>query len=161
MTNEAKKKQMKTADFSLLTSYLFPEIEHKELEIVTLWSFWLFIWDDEIDDLPGKHTFNLESGSNLRSHTLQAVKASLGLGGEEIQNESVIVDGFRTLVAPAIRNGYEIQQREMFYEELAFNIGCLEKEQATRLNDIVPSLEEYCELRHGTSAVGSLLATLE
>ena len=87
-----KLKRYKDADFALGASYCWPNAKIGELTVLAYLAVWIFAWDDEMDDVGGQHTHNLESGRKFCADTAIFVQYHLGLeaGSEPVVDDPLI-----------------------------------------------------------------------
>jgi len=100
--------KLKTADFALFGALWWPKANFHELKIVTSFSIWLFLWDDQLDEPTGDHAGSLEQGDKYRKETLQFIAACLGFASsdeEPPEASEPIIESFRE-IGQALRAAY-------------------------------------------------------
>ncbi|RDW58620.1 hypothetical protein BP6252_13096 [Coleophoma cylindrospora] len=160
--DDKKIQNLKSANLALFASMSFPDAAIDELEILTLWVIWIYMWDDEVDEPNGLYTNNLESGNLYRKQTLNFAEYHLGLGehGEVPTSPNPIIDSFRP-IGQRFQKCYSVEQCQLVFEELKFAMQMSREEQQARLSDKIPTVNEYMRVRMGSSGVGLLLTALE
>lgn len=82
--------------------------------------------------------------------------------GDELRAAYTLGKSFVELDGEPKQNAYQsAEQRQNFFDDLEFYISATETEQRFHLENRIPTLEEYWEVRMGTSAVAACLATIE
>ncbi|ROV86801.1 hypothetical protein VMCG_10850 [Cytospora schulzeri] len=151
--DKAKRDRLEAADFALFTSLWWPDtpsLAHSE--ILAYLVIWLFTWDDEIDEPTGAYTDDARGAQTYRDHTLQFVGACLGLHEHGFRPQNRIVQSFDA-IGNAMSASYDLCQRQRFFDEIARFMMASEAEQVCRLHGRLFTLEEYWQVRMGTSAV--------
>lgn len=159
---------MRKADFGLFASYVYPEAQLEQLQVLTYWVIWVFAWDDECDLLDGHVTMDVSKGDEFRDHTLDVIESSLGLSdlgtapstlGQKISD--TILASFANLIGPAICKAYTPKQRELCYAELTLFLHGTKTEQEERLQGKIFGVEEYIDTRREVSGSGLVIVMLE
>lgn len=175
--NTVRLNELREADFALFAASFWPYADFEDLKVVAQLSVWLFLWDDEIDEVNGKLTNDMNAADMYRQDTLVFVQSVLGLGTHDVRH---VVNTYITAFAPIgevlkrrctqglspaitskILAKVVLDQLEMFVSEVAFFMDGSRKEQECRLAGQIPSLTSFWEARLGTSAVGVCDATIE
>ena len=78
LLHEKKLAKLKEVDFALFAACWWPRAAWDEYLIVTYFSIWLFVWDDEIDMALGSLSFDYQAAQNYRLATLRFVSHALG-----------------------------------------------------------------------------------
>lgn len=138
----------------MFTALWWPEASFEKLQILAYLVIWLFTWDDEIDEPTGAYSDDMKAAQVYRAETLRFIRFHLGLSSDEAscQTQSQIIRSV-DVICQALRESYTFSQRERFYQEIARFMAASEEEQRGRLEEKVPTLEEYWSFRLGTSAV--------
>ena len=91
--------KFKAADFALFASAWWPKANFRELRIAAFLAIWLFVWDDEIDEMPGALSNDFESAQHFREETTAFVKCCLGLSDSNTQMKasSIVIESFRDI----------------------------------------------------------------
>ncbi|KAH7305266.1 isoprenoid synthase domain-containing protein [Stachybotrys elegans] len=140
-------------------------VTFEALLVATLFSTWLFVWDDETDS----HEFStliddFEKSCAFRKETLDYLKKSLRLHDDGISTSSIshspIITSFEPIADVLIKQCTE-SERSKFMRELQFFIEMTEEEQQIQRRHYLPSVEEYMRRRMGSSAVRTCLALHE
>ena len=147
---------------TLLTLYRFDE-----LKTCACLAIWLFLWDDEIDQTTGHLAEDFEKAEEYRQETKVFLAHSLGLVESLPEKDYPLLISSFSVVGDFLRQRFtrgkyndtcdlanRPVQRQLFYDEMLFFIEAAKEEQAVRLRDEIPSVEEYWRTRLGTSAVG-------
>ncbi|MCJ1312340.1 hypothetical protein MMC25_006014 [Agyrium rufum] len=157
-------KVLKKSDFGLFGATWWPRAPFDRLRIVTYLAVWLFTWDDEIDSSLGSLWDEMDHAQAYRAETLRYVAQCLDLPVSDCQSHfepsSPIISNF-LVIGTAIRELYDMEQRQRFYQEVECFMEMSEREQRLRLNSTLPSIEEFWKYRLGSSAVGICLALQE
>ncbi|KAE8375861.1 isoprenoid synthase domain-containing protein [Aspergillus bertholletiae] len=164
-----KATKLKRCDFAHLAATRWPLAGFNELYILAFLSLWLVTWDDQIDDTKGPLSNDFEAAEQYRRETLYFVAQCLDLDLPEdprSYNNSIlvpddpIVQSF-DVIGEALRDAYNYEQRGRFLKEITFFMVTSQMEQKAKLEEQIPSLEEYWAVRMGTSAVGVICAVNE
>lgn len=143
-------------DFALFAALWWPNASFEKLQVLAALTLWLFIWDDEIDEVTGLYTNDFLAAQKYRDDTLRYVRQCLGLATEEDESKPAtrnkIIRSF-ALIGHALRAEYDLAQKTRFYDEIVRFISSTELEQRGRLEGVVPNLTEFWKFRLGTSAV--------
>ncbi|ROV92483.1 hypothetical protein VSDG_06727 [Cytospora chrysosperma] len=151
--DEYKRERLEAADFALFTALWWPDspsLAHSE--ILAYLVIWLFTWDDEVDEPTGAYADDQKGAQLYRDQTLQFVGACLGLSNPGVCPQSRIVQSF-DVIGSALSASYNTNQRQRFYNEIARFMEASEAEQVCRLDGRLFTLDEYWQVRMGTSAV--------
>lgn len=71
--------KLQSCDFALFASAWWPRAPREELRILAYLAFWLFIWDDEIDESTGALSDNFAASEKYRLDTMDYVAQTLGI----------------------------------------------------------------------------------
>ncbi|KAL6695225.1 isoprenoid synthase domain-containing protein [Trichoderma pleuroticola] len=160
--------KLQSCDFALFASAWWPRAPKKELQILAYLSFWLFVWDDEIDEATGTLSDDFEASERYRQNTVAYITETLGLTDDSSlcpQKEATTplneIIGSFGVIGKALKQVYNIEQRKRFLREMEFFIQKSQLEQKSRLDGCILSLDEYWDIRMGTSAVGVIMAVNE
>jgi 5-epi-alpha-selinene synthase len=151
--NEAAYKNFYAAKFFQLAAYFFADAPLEELKIVTDWSSWLFIWDDQCD------MFDLgEKPDLLNSYQTRLIEV---LKGDEPNITDVPIawalsDIRRRILLKASPEWFNtfIQVIENYFE------GCI-WEANNRAQQQIPDVDTYTKKRLDTGGVYSIFKLLE
>ncbi|KAF2146408.1 uncharacterized protein K452DRAFT_315582 [Aplosporella prunicola CBS 121167] len=163
------------ADFSLLGAAVYPNARYETLKIATLVIVWLFVMDDELDMEDAALVDDIETSDRYRQEIIQFTRKCLGLPHENdsnamenmVQERSAKNTSYRHIVqsfagiGAAIRDMYNVEQRERLAAHLVHCLRMTKSEQFSRQIGRIPTPDEYWEIRDGASAVGVTLASLE
>ncbi|KAJ5726085.1 terpene synthase family metal binding domain-containing protein [Penicillium malachiteum] len=75
----SKLEALKSCDFALLTSCLFPQARWEELEISGIFMLWIFLWDDEIDEGSSEVAQNKVHAEAYVQESMEYARLNLGL----------------------------------------------------------------------------------
>ncbi|KAJ5630144.1 terpenoid synthase [Penicillium herquei] len=164
-SNLKKLKALKESDMGGLVAFWYPLSDLPELEMMTAFLIWIFVWDDEVDT---SETLISSDAQRVRAYSEQSmryIRQELGLLSES-ETEKAIADSDAPItidqiypnmsmfseVGRPLRSGADIAQRERFYNELVNYIICVEDEHSFRLRGTIPSTKDYMRLRVGSVA---------
>lgn len=122
---------------------------------------WLVCWDDTVDTNEGDLAADFAGAEEWRGKTLEIAKAALQLP-EGAQHGAV--DAINAVFVNFGQRYYgtheraPLEQRQRLYDEISIFIHACATEQRLRLDEGVPSFEQYMALREGTVAGGTLCA---
>ncbi|EHK21849.1 uncharacterized protein TRIVIDRAFT_53145 [Trichoderma virens Gv29-8] len=167
-SDPVKVAKLQSCDFALFASAWWPRAPREQLRILAYLAFWLFIWDDEIDESTGALSNNFVASEKYRLDTMHYVAQTLGLHNTSDTDSNkhgfvplnAIIRSF-DVIGEALSQAYNIEQRKRFLQEMDFFIQKAQVEQKSRLDGRILSLEEYWDIRMGTSAVGVIMAVNE
>ncbi|RYC58007.1 hypothetical protein CHU98_g8203 [Xylaria longipes] len=157
-----KQQHLEAADFAFFTALWWPDAQLERLEILAYLVIWLFTWDDEIDEPTGLYTEDYTGAQSYRDNTLKFVGVCLGLmpiGSIQLPLNNII-QSF-DIIGSSLRDSYDSQQCQRFFDEIAQFMSASQIEQKYRLMGHLPTLEEYWKFRLGTSAVYIGIASAE
>jgi hypothetical protein len=202
-----KATKLKSCDFALFAASWFPQAGFEELRILSFLAYWLFAWDDEIDQESGVLAHDFTAADQYRRDTIEYVAQCLELetcdsSASSVQSDNdalwpphPIVRSF-DVIGKALCEAYDYgvsapsffksitpfpmsaelydhysfkfvncvshsDQRQTFFEEMVYFLEKSEAEQQMKLSKLIPNVQEYNEIRLGTSAVGVIMAVLE
>ena len=157
-------KALKSADFGFFGATWWPRANLERLRAVTFLAIWLFTWDDELDMDDGSLWDDFDRAQVFRTETLKHVRFCLGLSSGRYQRgakpSSKIIRNFN-VIGKAIRDVYDMEQRENLSYHMEVFMDMTEREQRLRMKGAIPSVEEYMKYRLGSSAVSVTLAVNE
>lgn len=78
-SDPVKVMKLQSCDFALFASAWWPRAPREELRILAYLSFWLFVWDDEIDEATGTLSDDFEASERYRQNTVAYITETLGL----------------------------------------------------------------------------------
>ncbi|UKZ88203.1 uncharacterized protein TrAFT101_003964 [Trichoderma asperellum] len=153
-------------DIALLTCLLFPTARRNQIEALVLYMVWLVCWDDTVDTNEGDLAADFAGAEEWRGKTLEIARTALQLPDDGGAQHGAAVDAINAvLVNFGQRYCYgttheraPLEQRQRLYDEISIFIRACAMEQRLRLDNALPSFEEYMDLREGTVAGGTLCA---
>lgn len=74
---------MKSADFALFAAHWWPNADFADLRICAFVAIWLFVWDDDIDEMDGVLSNNYDAAQEHRRQTTAYIEKTLGLNSFE------------------------------------------------------------------------------
>ncbi|KAF3047863.1 terpene cyclase [Didymella keratinophila] len=148
------------SDFALFGATLWPCASFDSLKIITYLVIWLFLWDDQFDDVQGSMYADSHAAQMYREQTIAFLRYALGIDVERPNVQNKIIVSFEA-IGVAVRKHYTPEKCQMFLKELVYYIQMVEQEQRLRLSGTVASLEEFWHYRLGTSAATVILAVNE
>ncbi len=131
---------------------------------MSLYTLWLFIWDDDIDESDGQ--WELSKLDSMHKTLLEWVSFRLGLTegmkpgvpGPPLPTANA---GIFNTVARDMKLAFHEPGRRRFFDELKFYLDSLLVEQGFLLRRELPSVQTYWDHRLGTSAVHTYSAAAE
>ncbi|KAI5466162.1 isoprenoid synthase domain-containing protein [Mariannaea sp. PMI_226] len=150
----------KRDDIAGLAGRWYHQATDERIETLALFTVWLVCWDDAVDAGEGELADDLESSERWRARTLQIIRGALGIEGAapELRNIDVVNALFQAF-GDHFTEGFAMDQRRRFYNELKCFIDSCAIEQKLRLNHFIPDYESYMAFRLGTVG-GSVLCSL-
>ncbi|KAH6616928.1 isoprenoid synthase domain-containing protein [Chaetomium tenue] len=145
----------RAVDIALFASMLAPDVGYAELETVTFYYMWLFLWDDAID---GADEGEVAAEEYCRQ-SIAFVEHSLGLaepGAPAPAAPTKVCESFAE-VGRRVGGYCGLEERERFSESLRMYMEACVTEYRWRLSGRVPSVEEFYSWRLGTSSVDAML----
>lgn len=113
---------------------------------------WMFLWDDEVDQVSGDLGEDFETAQQFREATLRYMKHALHLTNEVSNlSDDVIITSFSAIADPLLNCPEE--SRRDFCDALELAILSTATEQKRRLNPKLPELNEYLENRYHSIGV--------
>ncbi|KAJ7646599.1 isoprenoid synthase domain-containing protein [Roridomyces roridus] len=158
--NPTKLAGMKQADFSNQIALWCPSAEWEQLMLVTAFTLWLWIWDDEVDE---GITIVSRNGDEAREYYAQSreyMQQCLGLKVKPPGSNASIHPNMRlfSLVGDASCKSTDKIQRTRFYKELDHYMTMVEVEHELRVGGLIPDTGEYLKVRLGSAGVLLLVA---
>ncbi|EAT82359.1 hypothetical protein SNOG_10024 [Parastagonospora nodorum SN15] len=139
----------------------WPYADYERMETCTDLCTWLFIWDDEIDEAGGEFNSDYEHAQRCREDIMHFVRAMLDLPPYRIVKTSFrpILETSRD-VWQRLCMDMTLHERRNLAKEVRIYLEMVGYEQGLRVDQSLPTLEEYWRLRMATSAVKVVTATL-
>lgn len=156
--------KLKKTDFALFISRWWPKADRELLRMVTLYTLWMFLFDDTIDAeiVPGETSIasNLDMATQFRTTALDFIKYELGLvvDGETAPAVPDMTCELFQEVSPFFRERMSQTQVQDFWHGLQVFIESNAPEQEQRLSGKVPTVKEFYTWRMGTTAIDSMCA---
>ncbi|KAM7189240.1 Isoprenoid synthase domain containing protein [Naviculisporaceae sp. PSN 640] len=153
-------------DLPFFCAVWYPGSALDRLEFLAWYSLWLFLWDDDVEDLAIPISRDISTSVELQKvqwlhkHALEYIRFHLGLCDEstpEPQTPTKYCTLFKHAGAP-MRKGASLAERGRFFEAIKEYMDCVEVECDYVLGKRLPSLQEYWETRLGTSSVNTYSA---
>ncbi|KAK4993887.1 hypothetical protein LTR66_005301 [Elasticomyces elasticus] len=153
--------KLKRADLGHLVSRWFPTAELDVLLDLTYFVGWMYLVDDQIDQLAGSR----EHAEDFRAMADDTITYAEQLLGLRSKNKPVTalhpgVYSFQR-TAEALRDRYTVDQRELFIGETAYTMKMYALENDFRVAQRLPTLDEYWSYREGTSCCAMVIAMVE
>ncbi|KAJ5060111.1 isoprenoid synthase domain-containing protein [Bipolaris maydis] len=140
----------------------WPYADFERMETCTDLCAWLFIWDDaEIDEAEGEFNSDYEHAQRCREDIIHFVRELLDLPPYRKVNTSFrpILETSRD-VWQRLRKDMTLHERHNLAKEIRIYLEMVGYEQGLRVDQSLPTLEEYWRLRMATSAVKITTAAL-
>ncbi|KAI1177814.1 terpenoid synthase [Nemania sp. FL0916] len=162
ISNKRKLEALKQADFPRLMSLWYPDAEWPELKIATIYTVWIFVWDDEIDTGDTEAAVDEKLAQAYYRESLSYVHRVLGLSdrGHEIDAPHQNMKLFEE-VGRAMRAATDIQQRQRFFDELENFMLQVGIEHEHRRAGTIPTTDEYISIRAGSVGCAPQIAMTE
>ncbi|KAI5921851.1 terpenoid synthase [Camillea tinctor] len=150
--------------------YLFParwcpHARFEALLVITHMMYWLFAWDDETDSAEFSSIIeSLERSSAFRDESIRYVEAVLCSSSAEVDPESISSNHFITFFRPigeAVKANYTEDQTQSFLREVKLYMQTTGEEHRNQMTRDLPTVDQYLEMRMGSSGVGICLALNE
>ncbi|KAL2669810.1 hypothetical protein Neosp_015255 [[Neocosmospora] mangrovei] len=151
---------------NMLSTYVsscFPFAERETLTELTYFVCWMFLVDDEIDQLPSENDAQGSSLGQLWSEVLGTAQKSCSVVESGIRGEANTLkptDVFWDF-GKGLRHKYSIDQCSRFLNEIATTAGAYQMEQKYRDEGILPNYSSYCDYRYGRCCMAQVVALVE
>ncbi|KAI0593694.1 isoprenoid synthase domain-containing protein [Biscogniauxia sp. FL1348] len=159
LTNEKCRKAVNEADPALLAAMWWPTSSFEPYRVMTDLVIWFGLWDDQVEKFaPGSG-----DAEEFRASTKDFVRYALGLGALIAQSETTINPLIRSFksIAEEVCDAYDEGQREILFHHFEEYIDATKLEGEADESELIPSLEQYWEVRVLTSGMGTLLGFSE
>ncbi|KAK2065308.1 terpenoid synthase [Colletotrichum caudatum] len=157
------REKYRRADYARFVSLYYPHPEWDRIQTLALYIIWLFCWDDAIDQQgTGDLSNDILRAKIRRDNTIKVFEHVLGLGPTSDPYIQFSQSDYELkAIGDELKEVYTQEQRQAFMKQLRRYIDNCHEEQEMRLRGILPGIESYSELRHGTAAVWTLCALVE
>ncbi|KAK2021678.1 terpenoid synthase [Colletotrichum zoysiae] len=157
------REKYRRADYARFVSLYYPHPEWDRIQTLALYIIWLFCWDDAIDQQgTGDLSNDLLRAKTRRDNTIRVFEHVLGLDPNSDPYIQFSQSDYELkAIGDELKEAYTQEQRQAFIKQMRRYIANCHEEQKMRLQGILPGIESYSELRHGTAAVWTLCALVE
>lgn len=140
--------------FFRLAASVYPRCQYEELTIASDWTSWLFIWDDQCDFVAnlGKRP---DLVKDLHKRFLEI------LNGAQLTNKDIPLSYALSDLRKRILKVSSIEWLFGFIAKVEEYFDAILQELINRINNLVPSLDDYTKLRSFSGAVYSYLELIE
>ncbi|KAI1485388.1 isoprenoid synthase domain-containing protein [Biscogniauxia mediterranea] len=161
LADEKSRKTVNEADPALLAAMWWPTSSLERYRVMTDLVIWFALWDDKVEELaPGSG----EDAEVFRASTKDFVRYALGLGALKNQAAaaaiSPLIRSFKR-IAEEVCDAYDEDQREILLRHFEAYIDATRLESEAERSELIPSLEQYWEVRVLSSGMGTLLGFSE
>lgn len=141
------------ADFALFAATWWPHTTYEKLKTVCFLFAWLFIRDDEVDNSDSAIVDDVSAAQIYHDQTTAYVRWTLGLDATKPTGITSPVILCFTPIGEALKNAYDMGQRQRFFEAIEFYMTMVKHEQKLRLSGHIPTIEDFWYFRLGSSGV--------
>ncbi|VUC25775.1 unnamed protein product [Clonostachys rosea] len=163
INNPEKISKVIDCDFALLACLICPNAGWEEIQSFSVFLIWIFVWDDDLDLADPEIAGTKSEAAAYCRESAESAQMSLGLSPQEgnsgVKMRSPFpIMGLFDKFASSLVDATDQEHRRRLFAEIEFYISEVVTEHARQHDRALPNVDEYLQMRMGTSGMLVFLA---